>query len=134
IAVSPIDVALVGIGEEGRLALTIPPADFSTETPYLVIRLDEFYRRQRAGEDGFTHFADVPERAISISIQQLLKAKAIVCVVPDAGKSEIVRRFLEGPVSPLAPASILHTHPDTTLYLDQHSAALLSSKPRLEHA
>jgi glucosamine-6-phosphate deaminase len=128
----PVDVAFAGIGENGHLAFNDPPADFATEKPYLIVRLDEACRRQQVGEGWFATLADVPDRAISISIRQLLKAKTIIVVVPDARKAEAVKRCLEGPVSPLAPASILRTHPDTTVYLDRHSAALLAEKPEME--
>jgi glucosamine-6-phosphate deaminase len=127
-----VDVAFAGIGENGHLAFNDPPADFQTEKPYLIVRLDEACRRQQVGEGWFKTLAEVPERAISISIRQLLKAKTIVCVVPDARKAEAVKRCLEGPISPLAPSSILRTHPDTTVYLDQNSAALLAQKPVVE--
>jgi len=122
-----VDVAFAGIGENGHLAFNDPPADFQTEKPYLIVGLDEACRRQQVGEGWFATLADVPERAISISIRQLLKARALICVVPDARKAEAVRRCLEGPISPLAPASILRTHPDVTLYLDTASAALLAA-------
>ncbi len=134
LAAAPVDVAFAGIGENGHLAFNDPPADFKTEKPYLVVRLDEACRRQQVGEGWFKTLADVPERAISISIRQLLKAKAIVCVVPDARKADAVHRCLEGPISPLAPASILREHPDVTIYLDQHSAARLASRPTPEDA
>jgi len=125
LAAAPVDVAFAGIGENGHLAFNDPPADFTTEEPYHVVQLDDVCRRQQVGEGWFTSLADVPQRAISISVQQLLKAKAIISVVPDARKAVAVRRCLEEPVGPLAPASILRTHPDVTLYLDQNSAALL---------
>jgi glucosamine-6-phosphate deaminase len=132
ITAAPIDVAFAGIGENGHLAFNDPPADFQTEKPYLIVGLDEACRKQQVGEGWFNTMADVPERAISISIRQLLKAKTIVCSVPDARKAEAVKRCLEGPVSPLAPSSILRTHPDATVYLDRHSAARLSDRPAVE--
>jgi glucosamine-6-phosphate deaminase len=125
LASAPIDVAFAGIGENGHLAFNDPPADFNTERPYLVVRLDEACRRQQVGEGWFATVHDVPERAISISVRQLLKAKAIITVVPEARKAEAVKRCLEGPVTPLAPASILRTHDNATLYLDRESSALL---------
>ena len=134
VASAPVDVAFAGIGENGHLAFNDPPADFQTEKPYLIVRLDDACRRQQIGEGWFKTMSDVPERAISISIRQLLKARAIICVVPDARKAEAVKRCLEGPVSPLAPASILRTHPDTTIYLDRHSAALLTRPPEVQRA
>ena len=123
---APVDVAFAGIGENGHLAFNDPPADFAGEEPYVIVRLDEACRRQQVGEGWFATLAEVPERAISISIRQLLKASEIVCVVPDVRKAEAVRRCLEGPVSPLAPASILQTHARTTVYLDRESSSLLT--------
>jgi glucosamine-6-phosphate deaminase len=122
----PIDVAFVGIGENGHLAFNDPPADFETERPYLVVRLDDACRRQQVGEGWFKTIDDVPERAITMSIRQILKARAIVAVVPESRKAPAVRTCLEGEVSPMAPASILRTHEDTTLFLDEESAALLT--------
>jgi glucosamine-6-phosphate deaminase len=125
LAAAPVDAAFAGIGENGHVAFNDPPADFETEVPYLIVRLDEACRRQQVGEGWFRTLEDVPERAISISVRQLMKARVIISVVPDARKAEAVRRCFEGPVSPEAPASILRTHPDATLYLDTASAALL---------
>ena len=125
---TPVDCAFVGIGENGHLAFNDPPADFTTTEPYLIVNLDEACRRQQVGEGWFKTIADVPARAISISIRQILASREIICVVPDARKAEAVKRCLEGPVSPDAPASILQTHPNTTVYLDKESAGLLSQK------
>jgi glucosamine-6-phosphate deaminase len=126
----PIDVAFVGIGENGHLAFNDPPADFETEDPYLVVRLDEACRRQQVGEGWFKTIAAVPQQAITMSIRQILKSRAIVAVVPEARKAQAVQRCLEGPVSPMVPASILRTHPETTLFLDEESAALLAVERR----
>lgn len=123
---APIDLAFVGIGENGHLAFNDPPADFKTEEPYIVVNLDEACRRQQLGEGWFATLADVPQRAISMSMRQIMKAKKILCIVPDSRKAEAVKACLEGEISPLAPASILRIHPDTIVYLDAQSAALLS--------
>jgi glucosamine-6-phosphate deaminase len=122
----PIDVAFVGIGENGHLAFNDPPADFETETPFLVVELDEKCRGQQFGEGWFPTLDDVPRRAISMSVRQILKAKTIVCSVPDARKAEAVRSAVEGPMTPNCPASVLQTHPNCTLFLDPASASLLS--------
>src|SRR5678809_1298133 len=114
---APVDVALVGIGENGHLAFNDPPADFETEEPYIVVTLDEACRRQQLGEGWFATLADVPQRAISMSICQVLKAQKIVCIVPDSRKANAVKACFDGEISPLAPASILRTHPNTTVYL-----------------
>jgi glucosamine-6-phosphate deaminase len=122
----PIDVAFVGIGENGHLAFNDPPADFATEEPYLVVNLDDACRRQQLGEGWFPTFDDVPKRAISMSCRQILKSSNIVCTVPDRRKAQAVKGAVEGPVTPDVPASILQQHPRATLYLDSESASLLT--------
>jgi glucosamine-6-phosphate deaminase len=127
---APVDVAFVGIGENGHLAFNDPPADFATERPYLIVTLDEACRQQQVGEGWFASVGDVPAQAISMSVRQILKSREIICVVPDARKADAVKACVEGEVSPLAPASILRTHSNTTLYLDRDSAALLAPSVR----
>ncbi|TZF83647.1 glucosamine-6-phosphate deaminase [Pedobacter sp. BS3] len=124
----PIDVALVGIGENGHLAFNDPPADFDVEDPYIIVDLDEKCRMQQFGEGWFKSVDDVPSQAISMSVKQIMKSKHIICSVPDSRKAQAVRDSLEQPVSNLFPASILQLHPSCSFYLDQSSAALLSSK------
>lgn len=122
----PIDVALIGIGENGHLAFNDPPADFETEQPYIIVELDELCRKQQLGEGWFTSFDEVPKRAISMSIKQILKSKHIICSAPDARKALAVKNSLEQPIDNLYPASILQQHADSRLYLDKFSSALLS--------
>jgi glucosamine-6-phosphate deaminase len=119
----PIDVAFVGIGENGHLAFNDPPADFETEAPYLVVNLDEECRRQQLGEGWFPTFNDVPARAISMSIKQIMKSKAIICSVPDERKSTAVYNTLNSEISPACPASVMRRHPDAVLFLDTQSAS-----------
>ena len=123
---APVDVAFVGIGENGHLAFNDPPADFQTEEPYLIVKLDEACVRQQVGEGWFANISEVPRQAISMSVRQILKTREIVCVVPDARKAAAVKLCFEGEISPMAPASILRTHPAATIYLDRASASLLS--------
>jgi len=122
----PIDVSLVGIGENGHLAFNDPPADFETEEPYIIVNLDEPCRKQQLGEGWFNNLEEVPTQAISMSIKQILKAKYIICSVPDGRKAVAVKNTLEQSVSNLYPASILQQHANCTLYLDESSSALLS--------
>jgi glucosamine-6-phosphate deaminase len=124
---APVDVAFVGIGENGHLAFNDPPADFETEKPYLVVQLDEACRRQQVGEGWFADIAEVPRQAISMSVRQILKATEIICVVPDARKAKAAQRCFEGEVSVMAPASTLRKHEATTVYLDKESSSLLSA-------
>jgi glucosamine-6-phosphate deaminase len=126
IEANPIDVALVGIGENGHLAFNDPPADFDITDPYIIVSLDEACRRQQFNEGWFESVEEVPLKAISMSIQQILKSKAIICSVPDARKAQAVKDCLENPVSNLFPSSILQGHTNCAFYLDKESASLLS--------
>ena len=122
---SPIDVALVGIGENGHLAFNDPPADFDTEQPYIIADLDRECRQQQVNEDWFGSVEDVPKQAISISVKQIILSKHIVCSVPGARKAKAVKDCLEQEVSNVYPASILQNHADCYLFLDEPSASLL---------
>ena len=124
---APIDIAFVGIGENGHLAFNDPPADFETEEPYLIVELDEACRRQQVGEGWFADISEVPRQAISMSVRQIMKAREILVVVPDARKAAAVKLCFEGEIGPMAPASILRTHARATVYLDEESASLLSA-------
>ena len=125
-----VDVAFVGIGENGHLAFNDPPADFETNVPYLVVDLDDACRQQQLGEGWFATFDDVPQQAVSMSVQQILKSKAIVCTVPDERKARAVADSVEASVSPEIPASILQRHANTQLFLDTAAASLLKSQQR----
>jgi glucosamine-6-phosphate deaminase len=125
IARHTIDVAFIGIGENGHLAFNDPPADFKTMTAFIVVELDEACRKQQAGEGWFKTMRDVPKLAISMSVREILRSEAIVCSVPDRRKADAVRKCVEGEISPDAPCSILQTHEKCTLYLDKESASLL---------
>lgn len=126
----PIDLALVGIGENGHLAFNDPPADFETEDPYIVVELDEACRRQQVGEGWFQEISQVPKRAVSMTPRQILKAREIIGVVPDSRKAQAVKMCLEGEIRPEAPASILRRHPNVTVYLDRDSSSLLNAELR----
>jgi glucosamine-6-phosphate deaminase len=123
---NPVDLALVGIGENGHLAFNDPPADFETENPFIVVILDEACRKQQLGEGWFKSLTDVPQQAITMSIKQIMKSKCVVCSVPDERKALAVRNTLEHTVDNLFPASILQRHPQCYLYLDKASASQLS--------
>src|SRR5690242_11363125 len=132
LASAPVDIAFLGIGENGHIAFNDPPADFNTEDPYLIVDLDEACRQQQVGEAWFANISQVPKQAISMSAKQILKAKEILAVVPDKRKAQAVKACFEGEISPNAPASILRHHPNATIYLDWNSAALLG--PALQKA
>lgn len=120
-----IDVAFVGIGENGHLAFNDPPADFETETPYIIVNLDDACRRQQLGEGWFKSFEEVPAQAISMSIKHIMKSGSIICTVPDLRKAEAVRKTLNEKISPMIPASVLRKHKAAWLYLDKDSSSKL---------
>lgn len=128
ISQSPVDVALVGIGENGHLAFNDPPADFETDCAYLVVKLDEQCRQQQVNEGWFASITEVPAQAISMSVKQIMLSKHIVCTVPGIRKAKAVKNTLEKPVSNYYPASILQNHPDCYLFLDNESASLLKER------
>jgi glucosamine-6-phosphate deaminase len=121
----PVDVAFIGIGENGHLAFNDPPADFETEQPYLVVALDEVCRRQQLGEGWFPTLEDVPEKAISMSIRQILKSKSVICSVPDKRKATAVKNTVESEITPRVPGTALQMHDAVYLFLDEASASLL---------
>ena len=122
----PIDVAFIGIGENGHLAFNDPPADFETEEAYITVHLDEKCRLQQLGEGWFPAFDDVPDKAISMSIKQIMKSKTIICSVPDSRKAKAVKCVVENPVAPVVPATILRQHNAAWLFLDKYSSSLLA--------
>jgi glucosamine-6-phosphate deaminase len=122
----PIDVAFIGIGENSHIAFNDPPADFETEQPYLIVELDEACRQQQLGEGWFNTLNDVPKRAVSMSVRQILKSKHIICTVPDERKAQAVHGSVQGPITPDVPASILQQHAHYGLYLDKESASRLT--------
>jgi glucosamine-6-phosphate deaminase len=132
LASAPVDIAFLGIGENGHIAFNDPPADFETEDPYIIVNLDEACRQQQVGEAWFANISQVPRQAISMSARQILKAKEILAVVPDRRKAEAIKKCFEGEISPMAPASILRTHPNATIYLDTNSASLLGPELQRE--
>jgi glucosamine-6-phosphate deaminase len=134
ISAAPVDLAIVGIGENGHIAFNDPPADFQTEQLFLVVNLDEACRRQQVGEGWYADISEVPKQAISMSVRQILKAKEIIAVVPDSRKAQAVKACFDGEITPMAPSSILRTHRGATVYLDKNSAALLNPATLSRHA
>jgi glucosamine-6-phosphate deaminase len=127
IAEHPIDVALIGIGENGHLAFNDPPADFRTEQPYIIVELDERCRKQQLGEGWFKTLEQVPRRAISMSIRQIMKSACLIASVPEKRKAEAIKNALQGPVTPECPASILQQHNNCKVFMDEQAASLLSN-------
>lgn len=119
----PIDVGVIGIGENGHIAFNDPPADFDTQESYIVVNLDDRCKRQQVGEGWFPTVEDVPKQAVSMTVSQIMASRCIVTIVPHSVKAEAIRNTLSQPVTNMIPATILKTHPDWNLFLDMDSAA-----------
>ncbi|HEX5681208.1 MAG TPA: glucosamine-6-phosphate deaminase [Desulfobacterales bacterium] len=130
IAATAVDVAFIGIGENGHIAFNDPPADFATETPFIVVDLDDACRRQQVGEGWFDSIEAVPRQAVSMSVKQIMTSARILCTVLDKRKAHAVKACLAGEIGPMFPASILRTHPGCDLFLDRDAAGLLSPAER----
>ena len=121
----PVDLACIGIGENGHIAFNDPPADFETKAAYAIVALDEVCRRQQVGEGWYPDLDHVPTHAFSMTVPQIMASKSIVVIAPDSRKADAVAAAVEGPLTNLCPASILRNHPDCTLYVDRPAAAKL---------
>lgn len=124
---NPIDIACIGIGENGHIAFNDPPvADFNDSKLIKLVHLDDVCRNQQLGEGWFNSIVEVPTQALSLTIPAIMNAKTISCVVPDRRKAQAVFNTINGEISTKCPASILRKHPDVRLFLDKESASMLS--------
>ena len=120
----PIDIGLIGIGENGHIAFNDPPADFDTREAYIIVNLDERCKRQQMGEGWFASIDEVPKQAVSMTTYQIMQCERIVSCVPHKVKAEAVSKTIHAKeVTNLVPATLLKTHPDFILYLDENSAS-----------
>jgi len=121
---APIDVALIGIGENSHIAFNDPPADFDTQEAFITVELDEACKQQQVREKWFATIDDVPKTAITITAHQIMQSKVIISAVPYSQKANAVKATLTSEITNQIPATILKSHPNWTLYLDKDSAAL----------
>ncbi len=120
----PVDIGLIGIGENGHIAFNDPPADFNTKEAYIIVNLDDRCKQQQMGEGWFATIDDVPKQAVSMTAYQIMQCKRIVSCVPHKVKAEAISKTLQATeVTNLVPATLLKTHPDFLLYLDENSAS-----------
>ncbi len=120
---APIDVGLIGIGENGHIAFNDPPADFDTKEAYIVVNLNETCKKQQMGEGWFPTIDDVPKQAVSMTVYQIMQCERIVSCVPYAVKAQAVYDTLTQETNNLVPATILKEHKDFVLFADRDSAA-----------
>lgn len=121
----PVDLGIIGIGENAHIAFNDPPADFTTTDPYILVNLDEDCKNQQVGEGWFATIDDVPKQAVSMSVHQILQCEKIISCVPYTVKAKAVAATVNSEIDNNIPATILKTHNDWTLLLDKNSAALL---------
>ncbi len=122
---APIDLGLIGIGENAHIAFNDPPADFETRDAYIVVDLNEACKNQQVGEGWFANIDEVPKQAISMSVYQIMQCEKIISCVPFKVKANAVKSTLESPLSAMIPATMLKEHKDITLYLDTDSASAI---------
>lgn len=126
LAANPLDIACIGIGENGHLAFNDPPvADFDDPKAVKVVELDETCRMQQVNDGCFTKIERVPKRALTMTIPAILSAKQVYCMVPGPTKAQAVKCTIQDPISTECPASVLRRYPSATLYLDRASAKLI---------
>ncbi len=121
----PIDVGLIGIGENGHIAFNDPPADFDDPNAYKVVTLDAKCRNQQLGEGWFPTIDDVPTHAVSMTVGEIMKCRHIISAVPYAVKAQAVHDTLTQEVNNMVPATIMKTHADWNLFIDEDSASML---------
>lgn len=126
---APVDVALIGIGENGHIAFNDPPADFDNPNAYIVVTLDDRCRHQQLGEGWFETLDQVPKQAVSMTVGEIMKAKSIISSVPHKVKAEAIKNTLSHDPTPMVPATILKTHPCWNLFIDENSASLVDPQP-----
>ena len=125
---APIDLGIIGIGENAHIAFNDPPADFETEAAYICVDLDNACKQQQVREGWFATIDDVPKQAISMSVYQIMQCQQIVSCVPYSVKAQAIKDTLENEPTNKVPATILKTHPHWTLYIDKDSASLLENE------
>jgi glucosamine-6-phosphate deaminase len=125
---APIDIGLIGIGENAHIAFNDPPADFNTKEAYIIVNLNETCKRQQMGEGWFATIDDVPKQAVSMTPYQIMQCETIVSCVPYKVKAEAVKNTLFAKeVTSEIPATLLKTHPNFVLYIDEDSASGIKS-------
>lgn len=122
----PIDLGIIGIGENGHIAFNDPPAVLEEEASYKIVNLEASCKRQQVGEGWFSNLEEVPDQAVTATVPQIMQCREIISVVPNACKAEAVRNTLmaKKPTREI-PASVLKTHSRWNLFIDKNAAALL---------
>lgn len=124
-----IDVGVIGIGENAHIAFNDPPADFETKEAYIVVNLDSRCKKQQVGEGWFKDECEVPCQAVSMTPYQIMQCAHIISPVPHKVKADAIRKVLSSKkIDPMIPGSLLKTHSDFNLFLDEDSASECSDE------
>ena len=119
----PVDVVMLGIGENGHIAFNDPPvADFADPKPVKIVELDPICRMQQVHDGCFPTLEAVPKYAVTLTVPALVGAKHLICTVPAATKADAVKAMLQGPYGEICPATALRRHDSAMLFLDPDSA------------
>ena len=122
---APIDVALIGIGENAHIAFNDPPADFDRQESYITVNLNETCRQQQLNEGWFPNMDAVPRQAISMTVSEIMRCRSIVSAVPHKAKAEAIKNTMACELTNMVPATMLKQHGDWYLYIDENSASLM---------
>ena len=121
----PIDLGMIGIGENAHIAFNDPPADFETKEAFICVTLDDACKQQQVREGWFETINDVPKQAITMTVHQIMQCRHIISCVPFAVKAKAIKETLENELTNMTPATMLKKHDNMTLYLDRDSASMV---------
>ena len=125
---APIDVGLIGIGENAHIAFNDPPADFDTKEAYIIVNLNDTCKKQQVREGWFATVDDVPKQAVSMTVYQILQCEQIVSCVPYEVKSFAVQMTLENDATNIYPATVMKGHDNFALFVDEDSFSKVDEK------
>ena len=123
----PIDLGLIGIGENAHIAFNDPPADFGSEEAFICVTLEENCKKQQVREGWFATTDDVPKQAITMTVHQIMHCRYVLSCVPYPVKAKAIKDTLDNKLTNMIPATMLKKHPDFMLFLDKDSAALIEN-------
>ena len=129
-----VDIACIGIGENGHIAFCEPGSDLNDPQMVRIIRINDRsvrqqYRDYKDHPNPMARYASlqaVPRRAFTMTVPAILSAREIYTIVPGPQKADAVRKMWEGPISSACPSSALRMHSRVKIFLDKDSARKLS--------
>ena len=117
----PRDIQLLGLGSNGHIAFNEPGTPFGSGTHVVTLAESTVKDNARLFED----ISEVPRKAFTMGIRQIMQAKKILILASGANKADAVYKTVKGEVTEEVPASVLQLHPDCILIADKAAAAKL---------